>query len=138
VIMSDRLLAAVSADTCEPDQTRTWEWLRQANRILELQRQCGRDLTVGVSQSLQGYAALPALYQQAVRALNMRFLLGRDEVYVYPGVTEPVCQKDRAVEDAITICLPTHPYDIALSGACAVAAAVGELPVLKSLSIGEA
>ncbi len=102
VIMSGRLLAAVSADTCEPDQTRTGEWLRQANRILELQKQCGRDLTVGVSQSLQGYAALPALYQQAVRALNMRFLLGRDEVYVYPGVTEPVCPKDRAVEDAIS------------------------------------
>ncbi len=40
--------------------------------------------------------------------------------YVNPG------DWDRAVEDAITICLPTHPYDIALSGACAVAAACAE------------
>ena len=40
--------------------------------------------------------------------------------YVNPG------DWDRAVEDAITVCLPTHPYDIALSGACAVAAACAE------------
>ena len=40
--------------------------------------------------------------------------------YVNPG------DWDRAVEDAITICLPTHPYDIALSGACAVAVACAE------------
>lgn len=101
VIMSDSLLAAVSADICEPDQTRTGEWLRNANWILDLQKQCGRDLTVGVSQSIQGYDTLPALYQQAVRALNMRFLSGRDEVYVYPGVTESICPEDRAVADAI-------------------------------------
>lgn len=101
VIMSDSLLAVVSADACEPDQVRTGEWLRAANRILDLQKQCGRDVTVGVSQSLEGYLALPTLYQQAVRALNMRFLLGRDEVYVYPGVTESVCQEEQAVADAI-------------------------------------
>ncbi|SCJ73123.1 ADP-ribosyl-[dinitrogen reductase] hydrolase [Anaerotruncus sp. 2789STDY5834896] len=33
---------------------------------------------------------------------------------------------DRAIDDAITVCLPTHRSDISLSGACAVAAAVAK------------
>ncbi|SHG33380.1 ADP-ribosylglycohydrolase [Bittarella massiliensis (ex Durand et al. 2017)] len=33
---------------------------------------------------------------------------------------------DRAIADAVEACLPTHPYDIPLAGACAVAAAVAK------------
>ncbi len=33
---------------------------------------------------------------------------------------------DKAVEDAVTICMPTHPNNVAISGACAIAAAVAK------------
>ena len=33
---------------------------------------------------------------------------------------------DKAIEDAVTICMPTHPSNTAISGACAVAAAVSK------------
>lgn len=33
---------------------------------------------------------------------------------------------DKAIEDAVTICMPTHPNNAAISGACAIAAAVAK------------
>lgn len=33
---------------------------------------------------------------------------------------------DKAIEDAISVCMPTHPNNLSISGACAVSAAVSE------------
>lgn len=100
-VMHDGLLAVVFFQEEEPAKETVDQWLDEANDIIRRQKQQGRDVTVGFSQSRQGPDRLRTLYQQALRALNMRYLVGRDGVYAAPAASLPESPACRQMQDAL-------------------------------------
>lgn len=87
-VLHGGVVALVLALEAEPSKEETKEWIAEAKQVMERLTEDDLCVTVGMSRSLLGLDSLGTLYQQAVRALGMRFLLGRNGVFVCPATAE--------------------------------------------------
>lgn len=102
ILLSGVLLLVLPCQS-DPTTTQTNQWISDAKQIICALAPNELSVTVGISQSLQGIPALQSLYQQALRALGMRFLLGRSGVFVCPATMDVTTPDNEKAQDALAL-----------------------------------
>lgn len=101
VVMSETAIAAVWADTEEPDQSAVDSYLLEVKAVLSQQKQQNIVCKAGISQSLQGVELLHRLYTQAQQALNLSDFWSEQAVYASPELIDSTPQISIQVKEAL-------------------------------------
>lgn len=100
-VLHEGVLALMIVCEEEPGPERTKEWIVGAKQAIRELGEEALSVTVGLSRTATGPEAVRALHKQAQRALDMRFLFGRDGVFVCPSSADPPAPDAGKAQEAL-------------------------------------